>query len=69
MSVFSYSRRPTLEVAVGNTAIGGHNPIRLQSMTSTSTMDTEGSAAQAIRIAEAGADLVKIGRASCRERV
>lgn len=67
MSVFSYSRRPTLEVAVGNTAIGGHNPIRLQSMTSTSTMDTEGSAAQAIRIAEAGADLVRLTAQGVRE--
>lgn len=64
---FNYSRRPTVEVTVGRTAIGGNNPIRLQSMTSTSTMDTEGSAAQAIRIAEAGADLVRLTAQGVRE--
>ncbi len=67
MSRFDYRRRPTVEVAVGRTAIGGDNPIRLQSMTSTSTMDTEGSAAQAIRIAEAGADLVRLTAQGVRE--
>ncbi|MBD5346745.1 MAG: (E)-4-hydroxy-3-methylbut-2-enyl-diphosphate synthase [Bacteroides sp.] len=67
MTPINYSRRPTVEVTVGRTAIGGANPIRLQSMTSTSTMDTEGSAAQAIRIAEAGADLVRLTAQGVRE--
>lgn len=63
----SYKRRPTVAVAVGNTAIGGDNPVRLQSMTSTSTMDTEASAAQALRIAAAGADLVRLTAQGVRE--
>lgn len=67
MSRFTYRRRPTVEVPVGNTAIGGSNPIRLQSMNSTSTMDTEGSIAQAERIAAAGADLVRLTAQGVRE--
>lgn len=67
MGPFSYRRRPTVAVVVGNTAIGGDNPIRLQSMTSTSTMDTEGSASQAMRIAAAGADIVRLTAQGVRE--
>lgn len=67
MSRFTYRRRPTVEVPVGNTAIGGSNPIRRQSMNSTSTMDTEGSIAQAERIAAAGADLVRLTAQGVRE--
>ena len=37
----SYKRRPTREVFVGKIGVGGNNPIRLQSMTTTDTMDTE----------------------------
>lgn len=67
MSEFSYHRRPTLEVRVGNTAIGGNNPVRIQSMASTSTMDTEASVAQARRIVDAGADLVRFTAQGVRE--
>lgn len=62
-----YKRRPTAEVRVGATAIGGHNPVRLQSMTSTSTMDTAASVAQALRIAHAGAELVRLTAQGVRE--
>ena len=67
MSEFSYHRRPTLEVRVGNTAIGGSNPVRIQSMASTSTMDTEASVAQARRIVDAGAELVRFTAQGVRE--
>lgn len=67
MSEFSYHRRPTLEVRVGNTAIGGNNSVRIQSMASTSTMDTEASVAQARRIVDAGAELVRFTAQGVRE--
>lgn len=67
MSEFSYHRRPTLEVRVGDTAIGGNNPVRIQSMASTSTMDTEASVAQARRIVDAGAELVRFTAQGVRE--
>ena len=53
-------RRPTSQVRVGNTTIGGDAPIRLQSMTNTSTLDTEASVAQCEAIANAGADIVRL---------
>lgn len=53
-------RRPTSQVRVGNTTIGGDAPIRLQSMTNTSTLDTDASVAQCAAIAEAGADIVRL---------
>lgn len=67
MSKFDYSRRRTREVAVGSTAIGGDNPVRLQSMASTSTMDTEGSVAQGRRIVDAGAELLRFTAQGVRE--
>lgn len=67
MSVFDYRRRPSREVLVGNVGIGGENPIRLQSMTNTSTMDTRGSVDQAERIADAGADIVRLTAQGVRE--
>ncbi len=57
---FNYRRRATRPVKVGNVTIGGDNPVRLQSMTSTSTMDTDGSVAQIKRIADAGAEIVRL---------
>lgn len=60
MSRYNYQRRPTREVKVGRTAIGGTNPVRLQSMTNTSTLDTEASATQACRIAQAGGEIVRL---------
>ena len=62
-----YSRRKTISVRVGDTAIGGDNPIRLQSMTTTATMDTQGCIEQAIRIIEAGGELVRMTTQGTRE--
>lgn len=67
MASLKYKRRPTIEVKVGSTAIGGQNPVRLQSMASTSTMDTPASVAQALRIVEAGAELVRFTAQGVRE--
>lgn len=67
MSGFDYKRRPTVEVTVGRTAIGGDNPVRLQSMASSSTMDTEGSVDQALRMVAAGAELVRFTAQGVRE--
>ena len=47
MDLFNYSRRETIEVNIGNTALGGNNPIRVQSMTNVSTNDVEACVAQA----------------------
>lgn len=60
MSLYNYSRRASTEAKVGKLGIGGDNPIRLQSMTNTSTLDVEGSARQIERIAEAGVDLMRL---------
>ena len=53
-------RRKTTPVRIGRVTIGGDNPVAVQSMTNTPTMDTEASAAQIIRIAEAGGDIVRL---------
>ncbi len=60
MSRYNYSRRPTIAVAIGDVTIGGDNPIALQSMTNTPTMDTAASVGQCRRLAEAGADIVRL---------
>jgi (E)-4-hydroxy-3-methylbut-2-enyl-diphosphate synthase len=52
---------------IGNLGIGGNNPIRIQSMTTTNTMDTEGSIAQSIRMINAGCELVRITAPSVKE--
>ena len=65
--LFNYTRRKTINVKVGNVELGGENAIRLQSMTNTSTMDTEASAAQAIRISEAGGEIVRLTAQGERE--
>lgn len=62
-----YNRRKSISVSVGGTAIGGSNPIRLQSMTTTATMDTQGCIEQAIRIIEAGGELVRMTTQGTRE--
>lgn len=56
----SYSRRKSSEVKIGRVRIGGSNPVAVQSMTNTPTMDTEASVEQTIRIADAGADIVRL---------
>jgi (E)-4-hydroxy-3-methylbut-2-enyl-diphosphate synthase len=55
-----YHRRVTREVKVGNVGIGGENPIRVQSMITCDTMDTEASIQQSIELAEAGCEIVRI---------
>lgn len=67
MGAFDYRRRPSREVNIGGVRMGGDNPIRIQSMTNTSTMDTEGSVAQTKRIADAGADYVRLTAQGVRE--
>jgi len=57
---FAPRRRPTREVAVGDVGVGGANPIRLQSMTTTDTLDTEATCDQAERLAGAGCEIVRI---------
>ena len=59
-SRFAYARRRTREVQIGNVAIGGTQPIRVQSMTTTRTQDIEGTLAQTIRLVESGCEIVRI---------
>ncbi len=61
------TRRTSSVVHVGNIAIGGDNPIRIQSMATTDTNDTEGSVAQAKRIIDAGGELVRFTTQGTRE--
>ncbi len=66
-SLFHYSRLKTREVKVGELGIGGNNPIRIQSMTTTDTMDTKKTVEQSIRMIEAGCELVRITAPSINE--
>src|SRR5437588_3683909 len=54
------SRRPTREVMIGPVGIGGNNPVRIQSMITCDTMDTEASIQQTVELAEAGCEIVRI---------
>lgn len=67
MSRYNYKRRESSVAKAGNVEIGGENPIRLQSMNNTSTLDTEGSVAQALRIAKAGGEIVRLTTQGVRE--
>jgi len=62
-----YKRRKSHEVTIGGLKLGGENPIRVQSMNNTSTMDTNASVAQVLRIAEAGGELVRLTTQGIRE--
>ena len=66
-SLTSYKRIQTRPVKVGNIVIGGGHPIRVQTMTTTDTMDTEATVAQIIRCIEAGAELVRVTAPSKKE--
>ena len=66
-SLTEFSRSETREVIVGDLGIGGNNPIRIQSMTTTDTMNTEETAKQSIRMIKAGSELVRITAPSKRE--
>lgn len=61
------NRRQTNEVMIGNLPMGGDNPIRVQSMTTVSTMDTEGCIAQIERIVDAGGEYVRLTTQGERE--
>ena len=66
-SLTSYSRFVTRAIKVGKIGIGGNNPIRVQSMTTTDTMDTKATVEQAIRMIDAGCELVRITAPSVKE--
>ena len=69
IDLFNYKRRPTVEVAVGDVLIGSAHPVCVQSMTNTSTMDTDGSVEQTLRIVERGGQLVRLTTQGNREAV
>lgn len=67
LTQFSYRRIPTREVYIGDVPMGGSNPIRIQSMTTTDTMDTVGTVEQTLRMVEAGCEYVRITAPSKKE--
>ncbi len=64
---FAWARRSTREVRVGDVGIGGANPIRIQSMTTTDTRDTAATVDQVERLAKAGCEIVRITAPSIRD--
>ncbi|MDR3611806.1 MAG: (E)-4-hydroxy-3-methylbut-2-enyl-diphosphate synthase [Ignavibacteriaceae bacterium] len=66
-SLTKYSRYKTREVFIGEIPLGGSNPIRIQSMTTTDTMDTTATVEQTIRMVDAGCDYVRITAPSILE--
>ena len=69
VDLFNYVRRNTVEVNVGGVTIGCTNPVRVQSMTNTTTMDTDGSVEQVLRIVAKGGELVRLTTQGNREAV
>tara|TARA_X000000950_G_scaffold271090_1_gene351715 strand:- start:1564 stop:3468 length:1905 start_codon:yes stop_codon:yes gene_type:complete len=66
-SLTTFQRLNTRCVNVGDVGIGGKNPIRIQSMTTTNTMDTKNTISQSIRMIEAGCEIVRITAPSIKE--
>ena len=66
-SLTKYSRRKTREVKIGDVPMGGDNPIRIQSMTTVDTMDTQGSVEQVMRMVDSGCEYVRITAPSIKE--
>ena len=66
-SLTKYSRWETREVNIGDIPLGGNNPIRVQSMTTTNTMDTISTVEQSIRMIDAGCEYVRITAPSKNE--
>lgn len=66
-SLTRYSRFQTREVKIGDIPVGGNNPIRIQSMTTTDTMDTIATVEQSIRMIEAGCEYIRITAPSMNE--
>ncbi|MBR4848187.1 MAG: (E)-4-hydroxy-3-methylbut-2-enyl-diphosphate synthase [Bacteroidaceae bacterium] len=69
MNLFNYARRATVEVNVGGVTIGNGHTIKVQSMTNTGTMDTEGSVEQVMRIVDKGGELVRLTTQGNREAI
>ena len=69
MNLFNYTRRNTVEVNVGGVKIGNGHSVKVQSMTNTGTMDTDGSVEQVIRIVDKGGELVRLTTQGNREAV
>lgn len=67
VDLFERKRLNTLEVTIGKLKLGGMNPIRVQSMTTTDTLDVEGSVNQSIRMIDAGCELVRLTAPSKKE--
>ena len=67
IDLFNMQRRNASVITVGSVTMGGNNPVRVQSMTTTDTNDTEASAAQAERIIQAGGELVRLTTQGKRE--
>lgn len=67
MNYFNYKRRESSVANIGNVPLGGVYPIRIQSMTSTNTNDTEASVEQSIRIIDAGGEYVRLTAQGVRE--
>lgn len=59
-SIYKTKRFKTREIKVGSVGVGGDNPIRIQSMTTSNTRDVEATVEQAIRLADAGCEIVRI---------
>ena len=59
-SLYRYTRRISREVIIGNTAVGGSNPIRVQSMLTHDTLDTKGCVQEALALAEAGCEIIRL---------
>ncbi len=66
-SLVAYQRRTTIPVEVGHVFLGSDFPIRIQSMTTVDTMDTQGSIDQSIRMIDAGCEIVRITAPSVKE--
>ncbi len=66
-SLTEYKRFRTREVMIGSIGVGGDNPIRVQSMTTTDTMDTQATVEQSIRMIDAGCEIVRITAPSKKE--
>ncbi|MCC8155295.1 MAG: 4-hydroxy-3-methylbut-2-en-1-yl diphosphate synthase [Tannerellaceae bacterium] len=67
MDIFNYRRRQSLVVEIGNTPLGGENPIRVQTMSNVSTMDTDAAVRQSICMIEAGAEYIRFTAQGERE--
>lgn len=67
MDIFNYNPRKSHQVVIGNRPLGGDNPLRIQSMTTAATTDTEACVRQSIAIFDAGADYVRLTAQGTRE--